>query len=168
MEENKKIDKQIVIMVILVIILILSLLGILVYEVYENKKLKNNNVNNTSSTTTSSTTISSVTTTTKVLDDKELVASNVITEYLENLKKENKIGKYTIINSKVLNEEDLCPDMIYDDNKIYYNVEIEFEKLDKDFTLTGNDTNTENEKIYIGLVTYIISNNKLEDLYTEC
>ena len=36
MEDNNKINREIVIMVIMVIILILSLLGILLYEVYKN------------------------------------------------------------------------------------------------------------------------------------
>ena len=99
MDENKK---QIVIMVVIVIILILTLLGILIYYVKTNEVNVNNSYN--SSTTSSSTT---KLTTTNKNETKELEASNGVSEYLENLKSEEKISEYNILNISILDENDL-------------------------------------------------------------
>lgn len=164
MEENKKINTQIVIMVVIVIILILSLLGILLYVVNENKKMVSNN--NTTTTNTTTTTI-------PVLEDEEIIANEVIEEYLTLLKEQNKISDFQYEVS-LLSEEDYCSGMEYFPNKIYANVNITYKKIDKTFVITENDnnTNTDSEDVFETSATYIISmvdgKYQIEDFYITC
>ena len=157
MEENKKINTQIVIMVVIVIILILSLLGMLLYVVYENKKLESNK------TTTTSTTLTTTTTMPIIEDDKSIV-ENVIEEYLSLLKSSGKIDIYQY-EVTLLTEEDYCPGKEYYPDKIYANVEITYKRLDDTFAINDNDnnTNTGSEDVFETTSTYIIS--KMDDIY---
>ncbi len=131
MDENKK---QIVIMVVIVIILILTLLGILIYYVKTNEVNVNNSYN--SSTTSSSTT---KLTTTNKNEVKELEASNAVSEYLENLKSEEKISEYNILNINILDENDLCPNEVYDASKIYVNLNVSYNKIDNTFYMSPDE-----------------------------
>ena len=168
MEENKKINTQIVIMVIIVIILILSLLGMLLYVVNENKGLE---INKNSTTTTSSTT--TTTTTIPIADDEKTIVKNVIEEYLSLLKVQNKISdyQYEII---LLTEEDYCSGKEYYPDKIYANVNITYKRIDDTFVINDNDnnTNTGSEDVFETTSTYIISNiddkYQIEDSYIGC
>lgn len=168
MEENKKINTQIVIMVVIVIILILSLLGILLYVVNENKGLINNTENNT--TVTTSTTM---TTTMPIIIDEKTIVENVMEEYLTLLKNEDKISDFQYEVS-LLTEESYCSGMEYFPDKIYASVKVTYKRVDETFTLTGNDdnTNTGSEDVYEADATYIISQidelYQVEDLYTGC
>ena len=157
MEENKKINTQIVIMVIIVIVLILSLLGILLYVVNENKKLESNK------TTTTSTTLTTTTTMPIIEDDKSIV-ENVIEEYLSLLKSSGKIDIYQY-EVTLLTEEDYCPGKEYYPDKIYANVNITYKRLDDTFVINDNDnnTNTGSEDVFETTSTYIIS--KMDDIY---
>ena len=166
MEENKKINTQIVIMVIIVILLILSLLGILLYVVYENKSLESNK------TTTTSTTLTTTTTMPIIEDDKSIV-ENVIEEYLSLLKSSGKIDIYQY-EVTLLTEEDYCPGQEYYPDKIYGNVAITYKRLDDTFVITGNDDNphTGSEDVFEAAAIYIITKiddkYQIEDLYTGC
>ena len=166
MEENKKINTQIVIMVIIVIVLILSLLGILLYVVNENKKLESNK------TTTTSTTLTTTTTMPIIEDDKSIV-ENVIEEYLSLLKSSGKIDIYQY-EVTLLTEEDYCPGQEYYPDKIYANVNITYKRLDDTFVINDNDnnTNTGSEDVFETTSTYIISKiddkYQIEDFYLEC
>lgn len=168
MEENKKINTQIVIMVVIVIILILSLLGILLYVVNENKGLLTSKNTSTTTFTTSTTT-----TALSIIQDDETIISNVIEEYLTSLKDDNKISDYQYEVS-LLTEEDYCPGMEYAPDKIYTNVKIIYKKIDETFTMTSNDdnTNTESEDIFETNAIYIISlkedKYQIENFYTGC
>ncbi len=157
MEENKKINTQIVIMVIIVIVLILSFLGILLYVVNENKKLESNK------TTTTTTTLTTTTTMPIIEDDKSIV-ENVIEEYLSLLKSSGKIDIYQY-EVTLLTEEDYCPGKEYYPDKIYANVEITYKRLDDTFAINDNDnnTNTGSEDVFETTTTYIIS--KMDDIY---
>lgn len=168
MEENKKINTQIVIMVVIVIILILSLLGILLYVVNDNKDLINNSHGNktTSGTTTTTTTI-------PVLEAEEIIVKEVMEEYLTLLKEQNKISDFQYEVS-LLSEEDYCSGMEYFPNKIYANVNITYKRVDKTFVMTENDNNTNNdsEDVFETSATYIISMGdgkyQIEDSYIGC
>ena len=157
MEENKKINTQIIIMVVIVIILILSLLTMLLYVVYENKSLESNN---TTTTTTSSTT----TTTMPVINDENTIVENVMEEYLSLLKSSGKIDIYQY-EVTLLTEEDYCPGKEYYPDKIYTDVEITYKRLDDAFAINDNDnnTNTGSEDVFETTSTYIIS--KMDDIY---
>lgn len=132
MDENKK---QIVIMVVIVIILILTLLGILIYYVKTNEVIVNTNYSN--STTSSTTKL----TTTNKNEVKELEASNAVSEYLENLKTEEKISEYNILNINILDENDLCPNEVYDASKIYVNLNVSYNKIDNTFYMSPDEKN---------------------------
>lgn len=168
MEENKKINREIVIMVIIVIILILLLLGILLYVVNENKGLTINKNTNTTSITTTSTT-----TTIPIIENEETVVKNVMDDYLSLLKKENKISDYQF-EILLLTEEDYCPGMEYSSDKIYANIKTTYKRIDETFVLTGNDdnSNTGSEDVFVAGAVFIISaiDNvyQIEDLYTGC
>lgn len=168
MEENKKINTQIVIMVVIVIILILSLLGILLYVVNDNKGLINND-----DTTTTTTLTTTTTSTIPVVEDEKTIAEKVIEEYLITLKDEEKISDFQYEVS-LLNEEDYCPGMEYFPDKIYVSVKVTYKRLDETFTLTGNDDNknTSSEDVFEASATYIVSQidelYQIEDLYTGC
>ena len=157
MEENKKINTQIVIMVIIVIVLILSLLGILLYVVNENNSLENNQTNTT-------TTITTTTTTMPIIEDDKSVVENVIEEYLSLLKSSGKIDIYQY-EVTLLTEEDYCPGKEYYPDKIYANVDITYKRLDDTFVINDNDnnTNTGSEDVFETTSTYIIS--KMDDIY---
>lgn len=166
MEENKKINTQIVVMVIIVIILILSLLGILLYVVNENKKLENSN------TTTSSTT--TITTTTMlIVEDEKTIVENVIEEYLLSLKNSGKIDTYQY-EVALLTEEDYCPSKEYFPDKIYANINITYKRLDDTFSINANDnnTNTGSEDVFESISTFILSEvdgiYQIEDAYIGC
>ena len=154
MEENKKINTQIVIMVIIVILLILSLLGILLYVVYENKSLENNQTNTTTTTTT----------TMPIIEDDKSVVENVIEEYLSLLKSSGTIDIYQY-EVTLLTEEDYCPGKEYYPDKIYANVDITYKRLDDTFVINDNDnnTNTGSEDVFETTSTYVIS--KIDDKY---
>ncbi len=168
MEENKKINTQIVIMVIIVIILILSLLGMLLYVVNENKVLENNKNSTTTSTSTTTTTM-------PVIEDNKSIVENVIEEYLLSLKSSGKIDSYQYEVS-LLNEEDYCPGKEYYPEKIYAQVDITYKRLDEMFKINNNDndnnTDTESDDVFETTSTYIISKMddkyQIEDSYLEC
>ena len=166
MEENKKINTQIVIMVIIVIILILSLLGMLLYVVNENKVLENNKNSTTTSTSTTTTTM-------PVIEDNKSIVQNVIEEYLLSLKSSGKIDSYQYEVS-LLNEEDYCPGKEYYPEKIYAQVDITYKRLDEMFKINNNDNNTDTESddVFETTSTYIISKMddkyQIEDFYLEC
>lgn len=165
MEENKKINIQIVIMVVIVIILILSLLGILLYVVYENKSLQNNQTNTTTTITT--------TTTVPVVEDDKSIVVNVIEEYLLSLKSSGKIDIYQY-EVTLLTEEDYCPGKEYYPDKIYANVDITYKRKDETFVINNNDnnTNTGSEDVFETTSIYVISKiedkYQIEDSYLEC
>lgn len=166
MEENKKINIQIVIMVVIVIILILSLLGILLYVVYENNSLENNQTNTT-------TTITTTTTTVPVVEDDKSIVVNVIEEYLLSLKSLGKIDIYQY-EVTLLTEEDYCPGKEYYPDKIYANVDITYKRKDETFVINNNDnnTNTGSEDVFETTSIYVISKiedkYQIEDSYLEC
>lgn len=157
MEENKKINTQIVIMVIIVIVLILSLLGILLYVVNENKELETNKTSTTSTTLTTTTTM-------PIIEDDKSIVENVIEEYLSLLKSSGKIDIYQY-EVTLLTEEDYCPGKEYYPDKIYANVDITYKRLDDTFVINDNDnnTNTGSEDVFETTSTYVIS--KIDDKY---
>lgn len=163
MNENKKINLQIVVMVIVVIILIFFLLGIVLYVVYENKSLESNNIITTSITTT----------TKSIVYDEKTIVEKVMDEYLSSLKSSGKIDLFQY-EVTLLAEEEYCPGNEYYFDKIYANVKINYKRLDDTFAITGNDDNTHtgSEDFFEATAIYIISkiDDKylIEDLYTGC
>lgn len=166
MEENKKINTQIVVMVIIVIILILSLLGILLYVVNENKKLGSSNTTTSSTTTTTTTTM-------PIVEDEKTIVENVIEEYLSSLKSSGKIDIYQY-EVALLTEEDYCPGKEYSPDKIYANISITYKRVDDTFAINDNDnnTNTGSEDVFESSSTFILSEvdgiYQIEDAYIGC
>lgn len=150
MEDNNKINREIVIMVIMVIILILSLLGILLYEVYKNK---DNNINN-------NVTRNTVTTT-------KLNSVNLIHNYLDKLVSEGTIIDYNIIDSKSVLKDSVCSDKIYSSNSMFYSVTIEYKKSDVDYSFGNSDTLV-NADIFRARTIFVIDNNSVLDVIEQC
>lgn len=150
MEDNNKINREIVIMVIMVIILILSLLGILLYEVYKNK---DNNINNN--------VIRNTVTTTK------LNSVNLIHNYLDKLVSEGTIIDYNIIDNKSVLKDSVCGDKIYSSDSMFYSVIIEYKKSDVDYSF-GNSDKLVNDDIFRARTIFVIDNNSILDVIEQC
>ncbi len=150
MEDNNKINREIVIMVIMVIILILSLLGILLYEVYKNK---GNNINN-------NVTRNTVTTT-------KLNSVNLIHNYLDKLVSEGTIIDYNIIDNKSVLKDSVCGDKIYSSDSMFYSVIIEYKKSDVDYSFGNSDTLV-NDNIFRARTIFVIDNNSVLDVIEQC
>lgn len=168
MNENNKINREIVILVIIVIVLILSLLGILLYVVNEQNGFKSNKNTTTRITTTSSTT------TVPVIGNDESVVSNAINDYLVLLENDGKISEYQIEALSLLDEESVCSDILYNVDKMYASVKIVYKRLDNSFMINSNDdnSNTDSDDVFearaifeIGLIDDVY---QVENLYTEC
>ena len=129
----------------------------------------NNNNNTTTKTninTTNTTTKKIITTTTKINENE--IAKQAITKYLESFYMKNYITSYNIENIELLDEND-CQELIKDQNYIYANIKITYDKIKQSVVINPDEVQIEGNEYRLNLI-YIINKNtyNIEDMKNVC